>query len=605
MAPPGKARLAKMDWYNPDRSHDLSGDEMAPSGSDRKSRISRKLRDTRLELSNSEREELHTRVRALRAELAESRKQLTDFLSISRKFVSSMHEGTIRSQQSRRRLLTQYTVNRIMEEADDLQEATPGLLEVLGSSLGSSFGVLWMAEGDALRCAGVWHPPNAAPKQLVAACRQASLRRGVEPPGLAWVRRRPVWTGDFPEDSPRAEAILREGPRAAVAVPIQDGCFLGVIELFLSDGTRLDESLLSTLSLIGAHIGQFVERRKAERERDRLLEREREARRQIAIILESISDAFFAVDREWRFTYVNGRAEQLWGLPREELLGRNIWKAFPQALGAEPCEQIRRAAREEVVTGFETVSPVAGTWVWGRAYPSADGVSVYFQDVTERKVAEEERERYLAREWMDLAQAEERRRISRELHDRVAHDIALVHQSLELYEALKERDPARASRRLELARKTVREALESTRNLAMELRHPEVPRGLEAALTHLLSDMVPPDVGCELSVEGDETLVPPEARTQLFLILREAIRNAVAHSGCGRLTVGLDITRERIVGSIGDDGSGFAPESAGSQDGGGLRSMAERAALLGGALGISSQPEGGTRVRVTVPLEGA
>ena len=66
---------------------------------------------------------------------------------------------------------------------------------------------------------------------------------------------------------------------------------------------------------------------------------------------------------------------------------------------------------------------------------------------------------------------------------------------------------------------------------------PEVRRGLEAALADLLRDLVPPDVRVDLSVSGDETLIPPETRNQLFLILREAIRNAVTHSGCSRITV--------------------------------------------------------------------
>src|SRR3712207_2211773 len=81
-----------------------------------------------------------------------------------------------------------------------------------------------------------------------------------------------------------------------------------------------------TVSLLGRQIGQFVERRRAEAERDRSLSREREARRELSGILESISDAFFAVDREWRFTYVNRRAEELWSRSREDLLGKDLWE---------------------------------------------------------------------------------------------------------------------------------------------------------------------------------------------------------------------------------------------------------------------------------------
>ncbi|HEX5851178.1 MAG TPA: PAS domain S-box protein [Rubrobacter sp.] len=108
---------------------------------------------------------------------------------------------------------------------------------------------------------------------------------------------------------------------------------------------------------------------------------------QVASILESISDGFFAVDEDWRFTYVNARAEELWGRPREEMLGKNIWKVFPQAEGSEARRQIERAMQEGATTEFETLSAVLGTYVSGRAYPSEHGLSVYFQDATERRRA--------------------------------------------------------------------------------------------------------------------------------------------------------------------------------------------------------------------------
>ena len=139
-----------------------------------------------------------------------------------------------------------------------------------------------------------------------------------------------------------------------------------------------------------AKVTRDITTRKEAEERERLLLREKAALERAADTLESISDAFYAVDSEWRFTYVNGKAEELWGRSREELLGKNIWDEFPQAVGSESYRQIKRAMEEGVTTEFETISPVLNAWVAGRAYPSAEGLSVYFQDVTERKQAEEE-----------------------------------------------------------------------------------------------------------------------------------------------------------------------------------------------------------------------
>src|SRR5918997_4494110 len=109
----------------------------------------------------------------------------------------------------------------------------------------------------------------------------------------------------------------------------------------------------------------------------------------LAEAFERVSDAFYAVDREWRFTYANQRAQELLGCSQEEILGKNIWEEFPQAVGSESYQKINQAMEEGVTTDFESVSPVLGTWIAGRAYPSPDGLSVYVQDVTERKRTEE------------------------------------------------------------------------------------------------------------------------------------------------------------------------------------------------------------------------
>ncbi|MBA3703688.1 MAG: hypothetical protein H0W79_12890 [Rubrobacteraceae bacterium] len=85
------------------------------------------------------------------------------------------------------------------------------------------------------------------------------------------------------------------------------------------------------------------------------------------------------------------------------------------------------------------------------------------------------------------------------------------------------------------------------------------------------------------------------------MILREAIRNAVRHSGCRRLMIGLDVTSERISGFVEDDGRGF--EDNGETEGGlGLRSVRERAALLEGTVEVYSSLEGGAGVQVCFPL---
>jgi PAS domain S-box-containing protein len=131
-------------------------------------------------------------------------------------------------------------------------------------------------------------------------------------------------------------------------------------------------------------------------ERKRAEEALREAQRRSEAILESISDEFFAVDREWRYSYVNERglaeAGRIPGrnLTAADLLGANIWELFPELVGTTFDQEAHRALREQAVVEFETRSPVTGRWMDVRLYPSEAGLSIYLHDITERKRAEEE-----------------------------------------------------------------------------------------------------------------------------------------------------------------------------------------------------------------------
>ena len=112
----------------------------------------------------------------------------------------------------------------------------------------------------------------------------------------------------------------------------------------------------------------------------------------ISTILSSISDAFFALDHDWRFTYVNDRAEQVLLRPRDELLGRSLWDEFPAAAGSTFEVQYRRAITSGSAVSFEEYYGPLRIWFEVRAYPSANGLSVYFQDVTSRRAADAQRE---------------------------------------------------------------------------------------------------------------------------------------------------------------------------------------------------------------------
>jgi PAS domain S-box-containing protein len=115
-----------------------------------------------------------------------------------------------------------------------------------------------------------------------------------------------------------------------------------------------------------------------------------------AKLLESITDAFYALDRQWRFTYVNQRALDYYGKKRADLLGKCFWDVFPVTRGSAFEEQYQRASREQCSVSFEILSPLTGRWLEVHAYPTPEGLAVNFRNISKRKQIEGELQRALA-----------------------------------------------------------------------------------------------------------------------------------------------------------------------------------------------------------------
>ncbi|MBD2125932.1 PAS domain S-box protein [Microcoleus sp. FACHB-1] len=121
-----------------------------------------------------------------------------------------------------------------------------------------------------------------------------------------------------------------------------------------------------------------------------------ETEHKVATILESITDAFVAFDRDWRYTYVNRAAAKILHKTPEELLGKHVWnEVFPDLVGRIAYRELHRAVMEQVPVSWEEFEEPIQYWLEVNAYPSTAGVAVYFRDVTERKQGEAEREQLL------------------------------------------------------------------------------------------------------------------------------------------------------------------------------------------------------------------
>jgi PAS domain S-box-containing protein len=147
----------------------------------------------------------------------------------------------------------------------------------------------------------------------------------------------------------------------------------------------LDLALLNVrLSVAERQIQELVERNQA---RAAL----QASARAMTEILEKTTDGFFAVDGGWKFVYLNPEAETLLGRTRDALIGKDLWKEFPQLNGSPFDLNYRRVMSEQMPVEFEASDASGKVWFDVHAYPSGGGVSVFFRDVTERRRAEEER----------------------------------------------------------------------------------------------------------------------------------------------------------------------------------------------------------------------
>jgi PAS domain S-box-containing protein len=109
----------------------------------------------------------------------------------------------------------------------------------------------------------------------------------------------------------------------------------------------------------------------------------------IANLLENVTDAFVALDRDWRYTHVNRRAGQLFGREPEDLIGKNIWEEFPEGVGQTFYYAYYQAVAEQRMIQIEEYYPPWDRWFENRIYPSEEGISIFFQEITQRKRAEE------------------------------------------------------------------------------------------------------------------------------------------------------------------------------------------------------------------------
>ncbi|MCF0057016.1 PAS domain-containing protein [Dyadobacter sp. CY356] len=143
-----------------------------------------------------------------------------------------------------------------------------------------------------------------------------------------------------------------------------------------------DEDEISFLKTIAVNLSKVIEGQEAD---EALLASYEEKNK----TLESIQDGFFAVNEDWTVTYWNKEAERLLGIKREEIVNRKVWDIYNKNIAPKSYYNYKKALQEKIPLRFEEYYEPIDRWFEVSAYPTKAGLTVYFKNITERKVAEE------------------------------------------------------------------------------------------------------------------------------------------------------------------------------------------------------------------------
>jgi PAS domain S-box-containing protein len=345
-------------------------------------------------------------------------------------------------------------------------------------------------------------------------------------------------------------------------------------------------------------------------------------------LVESANSIIMRRRADGTVTFLNEFAQRFFGYTEAEIVGRNVVGTIVPPRDSEGRDlgaMIRDIGSnpESYISNENENMCRDGRRVWvqwtNRALRNAAGgveeVLCVGSDATARRTAEEANRRYQQRlrslaNRLASTEEEERRRISRYIHDTVIQSLALANIKMgSLRHGLGEGLPAEELKKLETARDMIREGISECRRLMSDLAPAMLYElGLEQALDDLIEKLNRQhEVDIRLDSRGPVPPMDVPLRGLLFQSTRELIVNALKHSGASRSEVQMGVEGESIGITVKDNGTGFYQTGSrvsrrNGEGGFGLFNLRERVEGLGGSFAITSEPGQGTTARIRAPM---
>jgi len=330
-------------------------------------------------------------------------------------------------------------------------------------------------------------------------------------------------------------------------------------------------------------------------------------------LFENAHDAILLQDLNGEILAANEASAKLTGYDLDSLVGMSVTQFLPEQALKIARETRRKLLQSESIDNVYDQQMVRkdGVELFLRLSVNLitdDGKPVAFQliarDVTEEKRMQENMQFYLQE--ATEAQEEERKRISRELHDETIQELVVLSQKLDILSVESTSMSEEDRQRLEKLQQDTGNIMKGVRRLSQDLRPAALDRlGLIPALEWLLTDTEEySGLKTSITVTGEKRRLPERTELVLFRITQEAIRNTWRHSKASRVDLEIAFTNSKVSISVRDDGEGFIPpKSMGdlAKNGKlGLAGMHERARLIGAKMAVHSEPGKGTEITVEI-----
>lgn len=332
----------------------------------------------------------------------------------------------------------------------------------------------------------------------------------------------------------------------------------------------------------------------------------------LASVFQNASDAILVIDKSGFVMEANPAAEQMTGYTVQELIGQvhlcEICKGIATCSEEVTCvdcfsKRFKLPSFEMLVKhkdGTESAVMASSSKIPGDL--KADMV-ITLRDMSEQQRAERERFQRMMTNYVIQAQEEERKRISRDLHDGIGQALYSIMIGLKVLDTI-ELDDAIQAHLSEVQQMTVR-TLEEVKSMAVELRPSSLDDlGLVPAIRSYCKRFEQ-TFGMEamLKIVGSQRRYATQVETALYRICQEAMTNAAKYADIDSIRITLQDQEDVLELVVVDEGRGFDPDKLVAQGTGlGLFGMRERAQLLGGEMKVESTPGLGTTIHVKIPL---